>query len=120
MSGYLVSSIEGRGFESETVRIGDLNGDGAPDLLFVQSVYGTREIRCLTAATIRGDLHRHKHVFGVSSHHRDEPVHPGGVPPLPLPSLGREAGVGGIRADRLLAADHRSAGARPAVATDSL
>ncbi len=55
MSVHLVSSIEARDFGAETLRIGDLNGDGAPDLLFVQSVYGSREITCLTAATILGD-----------------------------------------------------------------
>jgi hypothetical protein len=37
------------------VRIGDLNGDGAPDLLFVQSLYGSREITCLAATTILGE-----------------------------------------------------------------
>jgi len=55
MSIHLVSSIETLDFGAETVRIGDLNGDGAPDLLFVQSVYGSREIRCLTATTILGE-----------------------------------------------------------------
>jgi outer membrane protein assembly factor BamB len=55
MSVHLVSSIETRDFGAETVRVGDLNGDGAPDLLFVQSVYGSREIRCLTATTILGE-----------------------------------------------------------------
>lgn len=53
---HVVSAFENRGFESETVRIGDLNGDGAPDLLFVQCEYGSREIRCLTAATIFGEV----------------------------------------------------------------
>ncbi len=33
---YLVSKIVGKDFLSETIRIGDLNGDGAPDILFVQ------------------------------------------------------------------------------------
>jgi len=51
----LVSRIDVKDFGAETVRIGDLSGDGAPDLLFVQSVYGTREITCLTAATIHGE-----------------------------------------------------------------
>jgi hypothetical protein len=41
---HLVSSIDVEDFGAETLRIGDLNGDGAPDLLLVQSVYGTREI----------------------------------------------------------------------------
>jgi len=52
---HAVSSFETPDFGSMTVRIGDLNADGAPDLLFVQSEYGPREIRCLTATTIRGE-----------------------------------------------------------------
>jgi len=56
MSVHLVSSFETRDFGAETVRVGDLNGDGAPDLLFVQSVYGSREITCLTATTILGEV----------------------------------------------------------------
>src|SRR5262249_21716768 len=40
----------------ETLRFGDLNGDGAPDLLFVQSIFETREITCLTATTIQGTV----------------------------------------------------------------
>ena len=52
----LVSCIDVRDFGAETVRIGDLNSDGAPDLLLAQSVYGTREITCLTATTIFGDV----------------------------------------------------------------
>ena len=51
---HLVSSIEAPDWGAETVRIGDLNGDGAPDLLLVQSAYGSRQIQCLTAATIGG------------------------------------------------------------------
>lgn len=53
---HLVSTIDVQDFGAETVRIGDLSGDGAPDLLFVQSVYGTRAITCLTATTIFGDI----------------------------------------------------------------
>jgi outer membrane protein assembly factor BamB len=63
MSVHLVSSIETREFGSQHVLIGDLNGDGAPDLLFVQGGYEdvgetacTREIRCLTATTISGEV----------------------------------------------------------------
>jgi hypothetical protein len=52
----LVSAIDVKDFGAETIRIGDLNADGGPDLLFVQSVYGTREITCLTAATIFGEI----------------------------------------------------------------
>lgn len=55
MSTHQVSSIDAPDFGSLVVRFGDLNGDGAPDLLFVQSVYGTREIQCLTATTIHGE-----------------------------------------------------------------
>ncbi len=55
MSVHLVSSLDTQDFGAETVRVGDLNGDGAPDLLFVQSLYGSREIRCLTATTILGE-----------------------------------------------------------------
>ena len=53
---HLVSVIDVKDFGAETLRIGDLNGDGAPDLLFAQSIFGTREITCLTATTIAGDL----------------------------------------------------------------
>ena len=56
MTAHLVSNIDVKDFGAETVRIGDLNGDGGPDLLFVQSVYGTREITCLTATTIFGEV----------------------------------------------------------------
>lgn len=42
---HLVSRIDVRDFGAETVRIGDLNSDGAPDLLLVQSVYGTVRIQ---------------------------------------------------------------------------
>jgi len=56
MSVHLVSALDGGDFYSETVRLGDLNGDGAPDLLFTQSLYGPREISCLTAATIHGQV----------------------------------------------------------------
>jgi hypothetical protein len=53
---HLVSTIDVKDFGAETLRMGDLNADGAPDLLFVQSVYGTREITCLTATTILGQV----------------------------------------------------------------
>ncbi len=53
---HLVSRIDVKDFGAETLRIGDLNGDGGPDLLFVQSVYGTRQITCLTATTIFGEV----------------------------------------------------------------
>ena len=54
MSVHVVSSIETPDFGGMTLRVGDLNGDGAPDLLLTQSVYGSRDIRCLTAMTITG------------------------------------------------------------------
>ncbi len=53
---HLVSRIDVKDFGAETLRIGDLNGDGGPDLLFVQCVYGTREITCLSATTIFGEI----------------------------------------------------------------
>lgn len=56
MSVHLVQSLDVREFGAETVRIGDLNADGAPDLLFVQSLRPTREITCLTATTIMGEV----------------------------------------------------------------
>ncbi len=55
-SHHLVSVIDTEDFGAETVRIGDLNGDGAPDLLFVQSIHATREITCLTATTVSGEV----------------------------------------------------------------
>jgi outer membrane protein assembly factor BamB len=55
VSAHLISSIDTPDFGSMTLRVGDLNGDGAPDLLFTQSEYGPREIRCLTATTITGE-----------------------------------------------------------------
>ncbi len=56
MPTHLVSTIDVRDFGSETIRIGDLNGDGAPDLLLVQNTYGDRAITCLTATTIDGTV----------------------------------------------------------------
>ena len=53
---HRVTRIVGQEFLSETLRIGDLNGDGAPDLLFVQDLYGPRIITCLTATTISGEI----------------------------------------------------------------
>ena len=53
---HLVSCLDVQDFGAETVRIGDLNADGAPDLLFVQSHFGSRSITCLTATSISGQL----------------------------------------------------------------
>lgn len=52
----LVSAIDIKDFGAETLRIGDLDADGEPDLLFVQSVFRTREITCITATTIAGRI----------------------------------------------------------------
>ena len=52
----LLSTIDVKNFGAETLRIGDLDGDGGPDLLFIQSIFGTREITCLTATTIHGEV----------------------------------------------------------------
>lgn len=56
MPTHLVSLIGVRDFGAETVRVADLNGDGAPDLLFVQNLRGPRAITCLTATTISGEV----------------------------------------------------------------
>jgi hypothetical protein len=53
---HLVSRIVGKEFLSETIRIGDLNGDSAPEILFVQNLYGPRQITCLTATTLLGEI----------------------------------------------------------------
>ncbi len=52
----LVSVIDVKDFGAETLRIGDLDADGASDFLFVQSVYETREITCLTATDVAGHI----------------------------------------------------------------
>ena len=64
---HVVSAFETREFGGESVRIGDLTGDGAPDLLIAQTytpakpgtkeiLCRTREIVCLTATTITGEI----------------------------------------------------------------
>jgi hypothetical protein len=55
MPTHLVSSFPTADFGADTVRIGDLNDDGAPDLLYTQCVFGQRSITCLTAVTIHGE-----------------------------------------------------------------
>ena len=55
-STHLVSSFETHDFGAATVRIGDLNGDGAPDLLYTQCIFGQRQISCLTAVTPSGAM----------------------------------------------------------------
>lgn len=66
-STHLVSAFETPDLGAVSMRIGDLNGDGAPDLLFVQTLTpvkpgtreilcNTREITCLTATTISGEV----------------------------------------------------------------
>ena len=52
----LLEVIDTNDFGPGALRVGDLNGDGVLDLLLVQSVYETREITCLTALTVRGDI----------------------------------------------------------------
>ena len=56
MSTHQVNCLDVKDFGAETLRIGDLTGDGAPDFLFTQSVYGTRSITCLTATDISGNI----------------------------------------------------------------
>lgn len=53
---HRVSLIDLQNFGSYSLRIGDLNADGGPDLLLAQSVYPTREITCLTAIDIQGRI----------------------------------------------------------------
>jgi hypothetical protein len=53
---HLVASIDVKDWGAETLRIGDLDGDGGPDFLFVQSHFGSRRITCLTATTILGRI----------------------------------------------------------------
>ena len=64
---HLVSSFETHAFGAEVVRIGDLNADGSPDLLFPQTLNlakpgtkelmcATQEVSCLTATTITGEI----------------------------------------------------------------
>ena len=53
---HLVSRILGRDFLSETIRLGDLDADGSPDVLFVQNLYGPRSITCLTATSLKGEV----------------------------------------------------------------
>ena len=56
MSVHLVKLIDTKNFGAETVRTGDLNSDGAPELLFIQNFRPTREISCLTATDIYGNI----------------------------------------------------------------
>jgi outer membrane protein assembly factor BamB len=52
----LLSCLDVKDFGAETLRIGDLDGDGGPELLLTQCVYGPREITCLTAVTLFGEV----------------------------------------------------------------
>jgi len=56
MPAHLLSLVDTEDFGSDTIRIGDLNNDGAPELLLIQSFRPTREISCLTAADIYGNI----------------------------------------------------------------
>jgi len=51
-----ISVLDVKDFAAETVRVGDLDGNGAPDLLFAQSTYGNRKITCLTATDTAGKV----------------------------------------------------------------
>ena len=56
MSAHRIFCLDVKDFGAETLRIGDLDGDGAPDLVFTQSVYLTRSITCITATDIYGNM----------------------------------------------------------------
>ena len=53
---HLVGAFETREFGSHGVRIGDFNGDGAPELLFAQTLDiakpGTKELQCNTPYSV--------------------------------------------------------------------
>jgi len=55
MSSKIISSFNTVEFGGETVRVADLNSDGAYELLIVQSDQCTREVTCLTAVDIYGN-----------------------------------------------------------------
>jgi hypothetical protein len=52
----LISSFDVKDFGAEILKVGDLNRDGAPDLLFAQSDPCTRDMTCLTATTVNGEV----------------------------------------------------------------
>jgi hypothetical protein len=52
----LLANIDVANFGSEQLRIGDLDGDGGPDLLLAQSNFANRDVTCLTALTIEGKV----------------------------------------------------------------
>ena len=52
----LLANIPVANFGSEQLRIGDLDADGGPDLLLIQSNFVGRDITCLTALTIEGKM----------------------------------------------------------------
>ena len=53
---HLVSAFPTGNFGGKTVRVADLNGDGAPELLITQAVYGQRSITCQTAVSLHGEV----------------------------------------------------------------
>lgn len=53
---HLLQLLDVRDFGGETLRVGDLDGDGGPDLLIVQDIRGSRTISCLTALTLQGGV----------------------------------------------------------------
>jgi rhamnogalacturonan endolyase len=56
MTAKLIRDLDTRDFGAETLRIGDLNADGRPEFLVVQSRYGYRTISCITALTLDGEI----------------------------------------------------------------
>jgi len=53
---HLAAALDVGDFGAQTLRIGDLDMDGCPDLLFAQSRFHEREITCLTATRIDGEI----------------------------------------------------------------
>lgn len=51
-----ISGFDTEDFGSEVLRVGDLNGDGQTELVFVQSAFGPRTIECITATTLAGEV----------------------------------------------------------------
>ena len=56
MSVKLVKSICVKGFGTGNLRTGDLSGNGTPDFLLTQNYQMNREITCLTAMDIDGNI----------------------------------------------------------------
>jgi len=56
MAYKLVRVLSTKGFGSANLRVGDLTGNGTPDLLLTQSYFCNREISCITAMDIDGNI----------------------------------------------------------------